>query len=110
MSGKVKGASTIILNKNTKATYVHYRSHILNLPIVNECKIPLIQDMMSILLEICIFSKYSAKRQGLLEENITEICVESSKKKFVKVTRDGLPDMMLCKYLSNCIKQYLKKC
>ena len=34
-----------------------------------------------ILLEICIFFKYSAKSQGLLEENITQICVESSKKK-----------------------------
>ena len=53
--------------------------------------------------------KYSAKRQGLLEENITQISVESSKKKLVKVKRDGLPDMMLCEYLSNCIKQYLKK-
>ena len=37
----------------------------------------IIQNMMGILLEICIFFKYSAKRQGLLEENITQICVES---------------------------------
>ena len=65
-------------------------------------------NMVSILLEICIFFKYSAKRQGLLVENITQICVESSKKKLVKVKRDGLPYMMLCGYLSNCIKQYLK--
>ena len=68
----------------------------------------LIQNMIGILLEICIFFKYSAKRHGLLEENITQICVESSKKKLVKVKRDGLPDMMLCEYLSNCIKLYLK--
>ena len=54
------------------------------------------------------FFKYSAKRQGLLDENITQIYVESSKKKLVKVKRDGLPDMMLCEYVSNCIKQYLK--
>ena len=105
MSGKVKGASTIILNKYPKATYVHYRSHVLNLSIVNECKMPLIQNMMGILLKICIFFKYSAKRHGLLEENITQIVVESSKKKLVKVKQDGLPDMMLCEYLSNCIKQ-----
>ena len=51
----------------------------------------LIQNMVSILLEICIFFKYSAKRQGLLEENFTQICVESSKKKLVKVKRDRLP-------------------
>ena len=68
----------------------------------------LIQNMVCILLEICIFFKYSAKRQGLLEENFTQICVESSKKKLVKVKRDRLPDMMLSEYLSNCIKQYLK--
>ena len=68
----------------------------------------LIQNMVCILLEICIFYKYSAKRQGLLEENFTQICVESSKKKLVKVKRDRLPDMMLSEYLSNCIKQYLK--
>ena len=58
---------------------------------------PLIQNMMGILLEICIFFKYSAKRQCLLEEDITQICVESPKK-----NEDGLPDMMLCEYLSNC--------
>ena len=39
---------------------------------------PLIQNMMGKLLEICIFFKYSAKKQGLLE-NITQICTESSK-------------------------------
>ena len=78
------------------------------LSIVNECKIPLIQNMMGILLKIYVFFKYSTKRQGLLEENITQICVESSKKKLVKVKRDRLPDMMLCEYLSNCIKHYLK--
>ena len=55
MSGKVKGASNIILNKNTKATYVHCRSHVLNLSIVNECKMPLIKNMIGIFLEICIF-------------------------------------------------------
>ena len=68
----------------------------------------LIQNMLSILLEICIFFKYYVKRQGLLEENFTQICVESSKKKLVKVKRDRLPDMMLWEYLSNCINQYLK--
>ena len=52
---------------------------------------PLIQNMMGILLEICIFFKYSAKRQGLFEENITQICVESSKNKLVKVKRYKLP-------------------
>ena len=50
----------------------------------------LIQNMIGILLEICIFFKYSAKRQRLLEENITQICVESSKNKLGKVKRDGL--------------------
>ena len=74
------GPSLLVLNKNTKAIYVHYRSRVLNLSIVNECKIPLIQNMIGILLKIYIFFKYSAKRQGLLEENITQICVESSKK------------------------------
>ena len=39
ISGKVKGASTIILNKYPKATYVHCRPHVLNLAIVNACTI-----------------------------------------------------------------------
>ena len=69
----------------------------------------LIQNIIGILLEICIFFKYSAKRQGLLEENITQICIESYKKNLVNlVIRDGLPEMMLCEYSSTCIKQYLK--
>ena len=70
MSGKVKEASTMILNKYPKATYVHYRSDVLNLSIVNECKIPLIQNMMVILLKICIFLNILLR--GLLEENITK--------------------------------------
>ena len=48
MSEKVKGASTIILNKYPETTYVHCRSHVLNLLIVNACKMPLIQNMMGI--------------------------------------------------------------
>ena len=96
MSGKVNGASTIILNKYPKATYVHCISHIINLSIVNACEMPLIQNMMGILLDICIFFKYSAKRQGLLEENITQTCVESSKRNLLTfVKRDGLPYMMV---------------
>ena len=39
---------------------------------------PLIQNMMGILLVICIFLNILQK--DLLEENITQICVESSKK------------------------------
>ena len=49
MSLKVKGASTIILNKYPKSTYVHCRSHVLILSIVNSCKMSLIQNMMGIL-------------------------------------------------------------
>ena len=45
---KVKGASTIILNKYPKTTYVHCRSHVLNLLILNTCKMPIIQNMMGI--------------------------------------------------------------
>ena len=66
MSVKVKVASSIIMNKNTKATYVHCRSRVLNLLIVNSCKMSLIQNMITILLEICIFFEYSAKRKVLL--------------------------------------------
>ena len=49
ISGKVKGASTIILNKYPKATYGHCRSHVLHLSIVNTCTISLIQNMTGIL-------------------------------------------------------------
>ena len=43
ISGKVKVASTILLNKYPKATYIHCRSDVLNLSIVNACIISLIQ-------------------------------------------------------------------
>ena len=46
LSGKIKGASTIILNKYPKATYVHCVSHVLSIAIVNACKIQLIQNIM----------------------------------------------------------------
>ena len=110
MSGKLKGASTINLNKNTKATYVYCRSHVLNLSIVNKCKMLLIQNIIGILLEICIFFKYSAKRQSLLEENFTQICVESSKKKLVKVKRDGLPDDDALRVFIELYQAILVKC
>ena len=44
MSGKVKGASTILLNKYPKATYVHCRSHVVNLSIVNACTLCISQS------------------------------------------------------------------
>ena len=101
LSGKVKGASTIIMNKYPKATDVHYivhcRLYVLNISIVNACKMPLIQNMvMVILLEICIFFKYSAKRQDLVEENITHIYVESSKKKLVNLCKNEMGSQIWC--------------
>ena len=49
ISGKVKVASIILLNKYPKSTYVQCRSDVLNLSIVNSCIISLIQNMTGIL-------------------------------------------------------------
>ena len=49
MSLKVKGASTMIVNKYTKAIYLHCRSHVLIISIVNASKMSLIQNMIGIL-------------------------------------------------------------
>ena len=71
MSLKVKGASTIILNKYPKATYVHCRPHVLFLSIVNSCKMSLIQNMMGRKYYNYKKSAYflNILLRGLLEEN-----------------------------------------
>ena len=55
----------------------------------------LIQNMIGILLEICIIFKYSTKRQGLLEENITHICVRhDALRVFIKLFKAILETML----------------
>ncbi len=78
MSGATKGAAAIIREQYPEATYVHCSSHVLNLAIVKACDLPPIRNFMGTMTELCIFFKYSPKRQGLLERNIQDAVPEES--------------------------------
>ena len=67
MSG-TNGVQGRLAAENFKATYVHCNSHILNLCIVEACKLPLIRNMNSTITESAYFFHNSAKRQLFLDK------------------------------------------
>ena len=70
MSGKCKGASSIIKQTYKKAQYIHCQSHRLNLCVMKSCGIQVVANMMSTLEQLNLFFENSPKRQYLLERKI----------------------------------------
>ena len=61
----------LIRAEQPKALYLHCAAHVLNLCIVDSCKVPEIQKVMGTLKEIALFFRNSPKRQQCLIDSIT---------------------------------------
>ena len=89
MMGKKSGVSTQILAEQLKAAAIHCQGHYLSLSVklmTNQCDI--LNDVISVVGEICILVKFSPKREHLLGSISNNIEKEDSKtfKKFKKLS------------------------
>ena len=57
-----RGVQGILLAENSKALYIHCKSHILNLSIVDACSLPAIRNMNGTVTESANFFNNSPKR------------------------------------------------
>ena len=73
MAGKYRGAAVTIQSTCPKAVYTHCASHSLNLCVVAACSVQSVKNMMSTMVEICLFFSNSPKRQNELEQHIKSI-------------------------------------
>ena len=80
MAGKYRGAAVTIQSTCPKAVYVHCAAHSLNLCVVAACSVQSVQNMMSTLVEICLFFSNSPKRQLEFEKHIQSIDGARAKK------------------------------
>lgn len=69
MSGHHRGVQGLLMAENSKATYIHCNSHVLNfnLCIVQACSIQSIRNMNGTVTETAYFFHNSANRQVFLE-------------------------------------------
>lgn len=67
MAGVRKGASSIILEKYSLGTYIHCRSHILNLSIASSCSEVLVRNVMGSVSEVSKFFEHGRRQDKLAE-------------------------------------------
>ena len=79
MSGARSGASSVILGWCPKGLYFHCAGHRLNLVVAFTCKLPSVTNMVDSMRKCSQIFEFSAKKQGLLEENIKAIMPEEKK-------------------------------
>ena len=72
MAGIRKGASSIILQKYPLASYVHCRSHILNLSIASSCSQVLVCNMMGSVSEVSKFFELRKRQAEVIEHELPE--------------------------------------
>ena len=81
MSGARSGA--VILGWCTKGLYFHCSGHRLHLVVAFTCKLPSVTNMTDAMRKCSQIFEFSAKKQGLLEENIKATMPEG-KKEFIE--------------------------
>jgi len=69
MAGHLNGCSALFKRKFPRATYYHCASHDLNLALSKTARITEVNCMLSTLVTIGIFFKYSPKRQKIVWKN-----------------------------------------
>ena len=70
MAGKYRGVQALVLEREPLASYVHCKSHCLNLAVVHTCKLQCVRTMMKTVQDIGFAFSYSGKR---LEAFVTEL-------------------------------------
>ena len=88
MSGKTKGAASIIAAEYPLAVYMHCASHSLNLVIVKSCSNVSIRNMMAICKKIFDFFDVHPKRQVKLEKAIEDTQPDTNKTKIKRSLKD----------------------
>ncbi len=70
MAGKYRGAAACIQAICPKAVYIHCAAHTLNLCVVAACKVQLLKNMKSIMVDVWLYFSNSPKRQQELDKQI----------------------------------------
>ena len=86
LSEKV-GVQAKIQQPSSRALYVHFNIHVLNLSIANACKLPPIRNTIYTLNVVFLFFDMSPKRQRFLERVLQQLAPDSRKKKLVGVCK-----------------------
>ena len=86
MSGKYNGVQARILNTIPGATYVHCKSHCLNLAIIHSCKDNSVRNVMTTVQEIGFAFDYSVKRlQAFFDELAADAATKENMEKRTKL-------------------------
>ncbi|CAG2214457.1 unnamed protein product [Mytilus edulis] len=86
MSGKYNGVQARISSIIPEATYVHCKSHCLNLAVVHSCKDNSVRNVMTVVQEIGFAFDYSAKRlQAFFDELSSDAATKENMEKRTKL-------------------------
>ena len=87
MAGKCNGASTLIQRQYPQASYVHCKSHVLNLCVASACAIQLVRNMMGHVRVVSEFFNVHPKRSALLSGKIHLLLPSADHKALIDVCR-----------------------
>ncbi|XP_014674057.1 PREDICTED: 52 kDa repressor of the inhibitor of the protein kinase-like [Priapulus caudatus] len=87
MSSERIGVQKLIRDDAPKAVYMHCNGHCLNLVIGHACSNTDVRNMIDKLKAVCLYFKYSPKRQGLLEHIITKNAPGSKRKPLLNLCK-----------------------
>lgn len=87
MSGPCKGAAATVRGQYPKAIYIHCMAHRLNLSVVRACKIQNVRNMFDTVQQVTRSFKYSPKKEALLVQKVTDVCLESRRHKLLDVCK-----------------------
>ena len=73
MAGKYNRAAALLQRDFPRATYFHCAAHILNLCIVEACKIPSVRNMMGVPEQVCFFFMFFPKCHKELAAHICSL-------------------------------------
>ena len=89
MSSSNNGVQSKIREKYPSATYVHCRSHVLNLAIANGCRsVPSVRNLFDSIEKLTWFLSGSAKRKQLFSETAT-LCGTEEDKQLIDLLSEG---------------------
>lgn len=87
MSGPCNGAAAIVRRQYPKAIYTHCMAHRLNLSVVSPCKMHNVRNMFDTVGQVTRSLKYSPKKEPLLVQKVTDVCLESCRHNLLDVCK-----------------------
>ncbi|XP_040068934.1 zinc finger MYM-type protein 1-like [Ixodes scapularis] len=83
MSGRLNGVQAVIQREHPAALYMHCASHSLNLALCCSCSVPEVRNALSVVQEVCVFFRRSARRSAILKEKIRELHPQTTKRRLL---------------------------